>query len=248
MSQGSGVGSEEPVGTAHHSPLTNHHSPPIHDLRFSLSRFLRERGGQFLRDALLAAAIIGVIAGWESGWKYRVLPKRFGVVVPGRIYRSGQISGNLIEGFLVEHHIGLVIDLNGIDPADEDQRAEIATTRRLGIPLERYPLAGSGTGDIRRFAAALESVHRANRAGKAVLLHCHAGAKRTGVAVGFYRLLVQRRTPEEVLAEMRRYGARPTRSAKFIRYMNANMRVMAELLVERGVIDKAPETIPQIVL
>ncbi|MFQ5732534.1 MAG: hypothetical protein ACE5KM_11360 [Planctomycetaceae bacterium] len=209
---------------------------------------LRARVRRVAAVALPAALIVGVIAGWESGWKYRFVPKKFGVVVPGKIYRSGQISKGLIEGVLVRNKIGLVVDLNGLDPDDENQRAEIETARRLNVPLKRFPLAGSGLGDIRRYAAALTSVHKANREGKAVLLHCHAGAKRSGVAVGFYRLLVQGRSQDEVVAEMQRYGAQPERGAKFIVYMNANMRVMAEMLVERGVIPEMPETIPQIVL
>ena len=228
--------------------LSEHAPTEIPRQPFSLRRYFRERGWILLRDTFLAAIFVGTIVGWESGWKYNFVPKKFGTVVPGKLYRSGQISGELIEEVLVDHRIALVIDLNGIDPTDPHQRAEIAATRRLGIPLERYPLAGSGLGDIRRYAAALESVHRVHGEGKAVLLHCHAGAKRTGVAVGFYRLLIQNRPQEEVLKEMRHYGARPERSSKYIRYMNANMRTLAVMLVERGVIEKVPDQIPQIVL
>ncbi|WP_339674913.1 hypothetical protein, partial [uncultured Gimesia sp.] len=53
---------------------------------------------KLLKLALILCACIatGVLI-WEELLEDRVVAKRFGVVEPGKIYRSGQISSYLIE-------------------------------------------------------------------------------------------------------------------------------------------------------
>jgi len=202
------------------------------------------------RFRLQCYAVIAVLGGgvgwWECSLKDRFAPKRFGVVVPETIFRSGQNSRWVIEDVLVDHEIKTIVDLNGLDPADEHQRAEIVAAERLGIPLVRLPMSGNGTGDIRRYAQALAIMHNARQTGDAVLVHCHAGAKRTGTAVAFYRLLVQRWSPDVVLEEMRQYDGEPGNSPELIAYINSRMPTLAELLVQRGVLRHVPEQIPQL--
>src|SRR5690349_9158079 len=63
----------------------------------------------------LVAAMAGSVIAWESGLKYRFTAKRWGVVVPGKIYRSGQVSRWVLADQLASHGIAEVIDLNGIE-------------------------------------------------------------------------------------------------------------------------------------
>lgn len=192
-------------------------------------------------------AVIGAAIGvWHAGVKYRFIAKRFAVVEPGRIYRSGQISRWVIGDVLDEHQIGLIIDLNGKDPNDEHQAAELKAAKGRGIEIKRFPLRGNGTGDIHHYAEALTELHHAVQNGQRVLIHCHAGASRTGAAVAFYRLLVQHRDPADVLAEMSEFKADLSGTHELIIYMNAHMRTLAELLVESGVIPRMPSRIPQL--
>ena len=192
-------------------------------------------------------AVIGAAIGvWHSGVKYRFIAKRFAVVEPGRIYRSGQISRWVIGDVLDEHRIGLIIDLNGKDPNDEHQAAELQAAKSRGIEVKRYPLRGNGTGDIHRYAEALTELHRAVQQGKPVLIHCHAGASRTGAAVAFYRLLVQHRDPADVLEEMSEFKSDLSATQVLIVYMNTHMRTLAELLVQSGVLPRMPSRIPQL--
>jgi protein tyrosine/serine phosphatase len=196
---------------------------------------------------VIALPIVAVAAGvWFGGLKYRVLPKRFAVVVPGRIYRSGQISRWVIGDVLDRHEIGLIVDLNGKDPGDEHQVAELEAARRRGVPVKRFPLRGNGTGDIQRYADALTVLHRADREGKPVLIHCHAGGSRTGAAVAFYRLLVQQRDPKDVRVEMEQFRSRLSADHVLVVYMNSQMRKLAELLVQSGVIARVPDRVPQL--
>lgn len=54
---------------------------------------------------IVAAITLAFHPGWVRDVRDQFLPKRWGVVEPGKIYRSGQISGTLIKRMLEENHI-----------------------------------------------------------------------------------------------------------------------------------------------
>jgi hypothetical protein len=194
--------------------------------------------------------ILGIAAGaLVVSWEFvepRFVVKRFGVVVPGAIYRSGQISPSLIESTLREFAIGVVVNLQCDDPHDAYQRAELDAARRLGVEHRRFPLSGDGTGDIRHYADAIEVLARSRKNRQVVLIHCAAGAQRTGAVVAAYRLLVEQQPPAEVIREMEKYGCTLARERDLLTYLNDNLPELARLLVERGVIELAPDPLPQL--
>jgi len=172
------------------------------------------------------------------------IPKRFDVVEPGRIYRSGQISSNLVRGVLQRHGIRAVVDLTFDNPRDENHQAELAAIAELGIERRLCPLNSDGTGDVGIYADAVEAIVAAERAGKPVLVHCAAGAQRTGGVIAIYRMLVQGRGVESAIAEMEAHGYNPEVSPKLVRYLQANLRAIANELYERGAIASIPEPLP----
>lgn len=193
--------------------------------------------------------MIGVVAtaiepGWVRDLRDQFLPKRWGVVEPGRIYRSGQISAHLIKQTLAEHRIGRVVDLTFDNPKDRYHEAELAAIAELGIERELFPLISDGTGDVAIYAGAVAAVAEAERAGTPVLVHCAAGTQRTGGVVALYRLLVQKKAPAEVLAEMRTYKYDPHQSPRLMAYLNEHMRELAQELVRLGTIGEIPEPLP----
>lgn len=197
----------------------------------------------------LRALIIGVLVVaaaifvWDAV-KYRFIAKRFGVVVPGRVYRSGQISKWMLDETVSEHGIAVIVDLQGVDPESEHQKYEIAAADRLGVELLRFPLAGDGTGDIERYADAVQAIAESEREGHPVLVHCAAGSQRTGGAVAAYRLLVRGDSPDVAFSELERFKWDP--ESPLIGYLNSHMAGLAEMLVERGVIDTVPDPLPQL--
>lgn len=208
----------------------------------------RRRRRLLLISALVVAALVGSGVWFWSTFKYDYIPKRWGVVEPGRIYRSGQLSQSVIEQTLRENRIAVVVDLTGDEEEESDQRAqqltEQAVIARMGIAGGKYPLAGDGTGDIHRYAEALTEVNDCVKQGMPVLIHCSAGTHRTGAAVAYYRMLIQGRPGSEAFAEIQRYGWSPKKHAVLTRYVNDHMAELAQLLVERGVIERVPEPLP----
>lgn len=192
--------------------------------------------------------VLALALTWAGGGKYYFIAKRFGVVVPGQLFRSGQISKWVQEDQWKAYGIRAVIDLTGNSPEDEDQQHEMTLARKLGFEHRRFPLRGDGTGDIASYANAVEAIVKYEKAGVPVLVHCSAGAQRTGGVVASYRLLIQGWTPEEALREMQDYTFRPKRDTDLLPYLNANMATLAAMLKERGVIAEVPATLPQFTL
>lgn len=79
------------------------------------------------KTIITVAAIVAVVAGSDWLWdtvKYDLLPKRFGVVVEGLVYRSGHPSAAQVSKTLERNGIRLDIGLNGHNPDDPDHVAE----------------------------------------------------------------------------------------------------------------------------
>src|SRR5262249_46316236 len=148
---------------------------------------------------------------WEKVVRDRIIPKKWGVVVPGKVYRSGQISKELIESVLTKNGIRAIINLQSADPDDANQEAERSVATAHGIAQYRFPLGGDGTGQIGNYADAIANLTRLEAEGTPVLVHCAAGAQRTGGVVAAYRVLVRQESPQLAYAEMRSYAWKPGR-------------------------------------
>ncbi|MBW3542329.1 MAG: dual specificity protein phosphatase family protein, partial [Planctomycetes bacterium] len=201
-----------------HRDQPEHHRNPTPTHRRRLVRWL-----------VAALALAAAVYVWDEHFKYRFFAKRFGVVVPGAIYRSGQISKWMIRDVLQRYAIAVVIDLQHEDPEDEHQRAEIEAIRESGLTLQRFKLDGDGTGDLDSYADALELMHTCREQGRPVLVHCGAGAQRTGGLIAAWRMLIERRPAAEAWDEMREYGWRPAQH-KVTDYMNAHLDDLARRL------------------
>jgi protein tyrosine phosphatase (PTP) superfamily phosphohydrolase (DUF442 family) len=130
------------------------------------------------------------------------------------------------------------------DPARSSHRAEKGAIEELGIELHHFPMRGNGTGKVSRLADAIAQVAEAQRSGKTVLVHCAAGSRRSAAVVSMYQLLVEGRPVEDAYRELDRFGKRPVADSALLPYLNENMAELAELLVERGVIERVPDPLP----
>ena len=203
------------------------------------------RGRKWL-VALTVLLVAGGIWTWDQVIKDRVIPKRFGVVQDGTIYRSGQLSSALVKRTLQKYGIRRIVDLTSVDPTDPDERAEKRAAAELGVEISVFTLRGDGTGDIHNYARAVEAIFRARQAGQPVLVHCAAGAQRTGGVIAAWRLLVEGKSPSFVLKELRRYGWHPKSDTVLLEYLNSHMAELAQLFHEAGVIDQIPTPLPKL--
>lgn len=147
---------------------------------------------------LVLVGALGAAAAW---WYAGLVPKRFGTVVEGRLYRSGEVTPAQLERLRRTHSIGRVISF--LDPGAPESVAERRAAERLGIIWENVPMGGDGSSTPADRARILALLTEPNA--PPTLMHCAAGANRTGLACGLYRIHVQGWSYEQALDELRRY-------------------------------------------
>lgn len=196
------------------------------------------------RRWLIAISVVGALVAIGANCKYYFIAKRFGAVVPGTVYRSGQISKWKLDDVINEYGIAAIVDLQGVAPKDQHQRAEIELARQRDIPLYRFPLGGDGTGDVQNYVAAISVIHRCRERGEPVLVHCSAGSQRTGGIISCYELLFLKQSPQQVYQNLLDYRWDPEDDYELVDYVNANLATIAKLLVEQELLEEVPSPLP----
>lgn len=166
---------------------------------------------RFTRNAAVILAVVGLSVWFVvAGVVPNLSPKNFGVVEPGVLYRSGELTPAAMRDVVTDHGVRTIIDFGAhdLDPAGEAR--ERAVARSLGVRRVVLPLWGDGTGDPNRYADALRII--ADPVSQPVLVHCAAGSERTGCMVALYRDLVQGWDAERALAETRAFGHDPAKN------------------------------------
>lgn len=178
---------------------------------------------------LIALGAIGAGVTGAVVWQQQnALPRRLGVVAEGRLYRSGELTPEQLERVAREHGVRRVVSL--LNPDVPESVAERAAAERLGIAWENVPLTGDGASapaDRERLRALLLDPNA-----PPTLVHCAAGANRTGLACGIYRLHHDGWTLQQVMDEMRKYGFKDKAHHENLRQALAAEAELAKHLTE----------------
>ena len=171
------------------------------------------RAGRRHRVVLLGVAgVVGAFVLWDRVIEPQVIPKRFGVVTPGTIYRSGKLTPATMGAVVRDHEIKTIVDLGAWVHDPRGERLEAQTAQTLGVERHVFDLLGDSTGDPNDYVEALRLM--TDPASQPVLVHCGAGTERTGVVVYLYRTIVEGVDKDEALAEARRAGHDPRRNPR----------------------------------
>lgn len=169
--------------------------------------------GRFLRNAavvIITACVIAFVV--RQSVIPNLIPKNFGVVREGEIYRAGELTPAALAKVVREHDIRTIVDLGAYDEHSPADRREQATADALGVTRHRYFLYGDGTGDPDSYLKALRVMTDPDA--HPVLVHCSAGAQRTGGAVVLYRCIVAGEDFERAYAEASDYRHDPADNPK----------------------------------
>jgi protein tyrosine phosphatase (PTP) superfamily phosphohydrolase (DUF442 family) len=107
------------------------------------------------------------------------------VLVPGRAYRSAQLTPDQLESYVRRHNVRTVINLRG-RPFSEWYPAQAQAIQTLGVSQEDVTTSANrlpAPGEVRRLIEIFD------RSEHPILIHCQQGADRTGLAAAMYLML-----------------------------------------------------------
>lgn len=144
--------------------------------------------------AIVAATLVGAgVARKQLRWK------RFAVVEPGVLYRSGMLKPWQLRQAIDAYGIKTVFSLTFTRNAEEE-----AVCREAGVERRFHYLSGDGVGPDDPYLAFLAVARDPSK--RPLLVHCSAGVQRTGGAVALFRCVEQGWDIDRALAEMNAMG------------------------------------------
>jgi protein tyrosine/serine phosphatase len=146
------------------------------------------------------------------------LTGNFHSVVAGALYRSAQPTTFDIARYQKTYGIKTIINLRGENRGSSWYDAEIAEAKQLGITHIDFRM--SARRELTQVEAA-DLIGILKRAEKPVLIHCKAGADRTGLAAALY------------VAAVAKLGETAAENQLSIRYGHISLPVSAAYAVDR---------------
>jgi protein tyrosine/serine phosphatase len=151
-----------------------------------------------------AGALVVLTAGWAG---YLHLSGNFHAVEDGAVYRSGQLSGAELSSRIREKGILTIINLRGNNAGSPWYDDEIKASAEAGVQHIDFPISADQELSREEVVQLAKFLERSNRP---ILIHCKAGADRSGLVSALYKLLIKNRPPEEAAAQLSfRFGHFP---------------------------------------
>lgn len=147
--------------------------------RVQIRGFVRWVGAAALCGLLLGGTYLGTLQ----------LTGNFNTVVAGEFYRSGQLSAAQIVNYTKQYGIKTIINLRGNNAGSAWYDREVSEAKRDNIAHIDFGISA------RRELTAEEAAHLIaimTDAAKPILIHCQAGADRSGLASALYLAAVKK--------------------------------------------------------
>jgi len=107
----------------------------------------------------------------------------FHAVEEGNVYRSGQLDGDKLNHRIKDVGIKSVLNLLGENQGQEWYGAEVAISNSHGIEHINYRMSSRKLLNLDQMHEVLQIIENAP---KPILIHCNAGADRTGLVSALY--------------------------------------------------------------
>lgn len=161
------------------------------------------RWGKAYSASIISACLPLLLALMFSGWAIGVrVSGNVHEVVPGELYRSAQLSGPSLKRTIARYNIRTVINLRGENSGSAWYRDELAATATSDISHIDIAMSASKEPDdatVDRLIAAFKTDP------KPILVHCEAGADRSGLASAIYELKIKNSPASEASRQLSFY-------------------------------------------
>ncbi|WP_244483388.1 tyrosine-protein phosphatase [Mesorhizobium sp. 1M-11] len=111
------------------------------------------------------------------------LTGNFHTVVPGKLYRSAQPSAGNLEVYAKQYGLKTLINLRGAAPGARWYEDEKRVAKAMGLTMIDFQMSASHEFEVSR---AKELVALLKSAQTPILIHCKAGADRSGLVSVIY--------------------------------------------------------------
>ncbi len=166
-------------------------------------------------------AVVLVLAASGAFYAFAIVPnlapKRFAEVEPGVLYRSGEGSPAAVRHVVEANQIKTIVDLGAHEPDSFEEELAERTANALGVRRVRLNLYGDAQGDPNDYLRALRIAN--DPANQPVLVHCGAGAQRTGCFVALQRNIVDGWALDDAYFEATQHGHDPDDPGSHVREM-----------------------------
>lgn len=145
------------------------------------------------------ATVAAVIAHGERG--------NFRAVSPGRCYRSGLLDRSELITYARKHGIRTVINLRGANPEEDWYIQERQACRELGVAHHDIPLKSTAEPTRAQVAYLIDLFKHSE---EPLLLHCHSGIDRAGLASALWLIVMENADKEVAMKQLSlKYGYLP---------------------------------------
>jgi protein tyrosine/serine phosphatase len=166
---------------------------------------VKPRQSKLIKTAAAFICFLGIISGARL-W-YLEEQGNFHPITPGEAYRSAQMDPDELEYDIRKFAIRSVINLNGKDVGEPLYEAENASCREMGVRHYDLGLSAGKKPSSHEIEKLLKLFRNAPRP---VLIHCRAGADRSGLAAALWKVVIDGE-PKSVARDQLsiRYGHMP---------------------------------------
>lgn len=180
--------------------------------------FVRSRGrnGQAAKAAGIAMLLLALAVGFYLGALQ--VTGNFHTVVAGALYRSAQPTAVDIASYQRSYGIKTIVNLRGENIGSPWYDTEVAKANQLGIAHINFRM--SARRELTQ-AEAADLIATLEHAEKPVLVHCQAGADRSGLASALY------------VAAVAKLGEKAAEQQNSIRYGHISLPISATYAMDR---------------
>ncbi len=173
----------------------------------------------------VAAALVGAWAG------YLRLSGNFHVVQQGVMYRSAQLSGDQFASRIRDNGIRSILNLRGNNAGTPWYDDETAASAAAGVMHVDYAISARrdlSDRQVRDIVALLRELPRP------ILIHCEAGADRSGLVSAIYELAFGKQPADEAARQLSfRFGHFPWLGSQTVAMDRTFERIVSEGLADK---------------